>query len=484
MSNIEHSTETTKRKRNNYPYVISSPQYSGTNSDQDIIAKNPVSKPPSEPPLILPLEKILSSHSTGTCNDDLVRAGGIKRILKENRNMVRKNYILDSVFKSVCNCGRNVVPDREVEIWERATGQDEAIRVSYKNLIRCGSVWICPECSYKIRSTRRDELMTMFNGLQSDGYHLIFLTLTKRHKMVDSKHYDRDKFKSYNKDWEKTNTCRIIRDLKAQFGIKNIRTIDFTYSYVNGFHPHLHIVLAYKIEFKKLNPTIIGQMISESYTEKWLSLNESAVMEAQDAEIVGNQDCKYGESVMRYIAKVTLVHEMTDAKHAKNTTGININPMAIPDMLRTGEYGCYTKEQLIEIYGDFGFKTKGIRFMGYTKGLKEKYLIEEKTDDEVVTDTENLVNLLFTIEWPVWYLIINQGLEIDLQCEIERLIEANHDPPPILNWLESKLNKRLCISTYDNYQDTPFTIDESVDGKEKFIEKNEQINRIQLNYRE
>ncbi|GAH24902.1 unnamed protein product, partial [marine sediment metagenome] len=52
------------------------------------------------------------------------------------------------------------------------------------------------------------------------------------------------------------------------------------------------------------------------------------------------------------------------------------------------------------------------------------------------------------------------------------------------NWLESKLNEKLCFSTYDNYQDTSFTVDKSIDGKEKFIEKNEQINRIQLNYRE
>jgi hypothetical protein len=426
--------------------------------NQDIITKSSISEPPSDSPLTLPLEKILSRHSTGTCNDDLVRAGGTKRILTDNQDIVRKSFISDSNFKGACNCGRNVIPDQDVEIWERASGQDEVIKVSYKNLIRCGSVWICPECSYKIRSTRRDELMTMFKGLQSDGYHLIFLTLTKRHKQVDSKYYDRDKFKSYNKDWEKTNTCRVVRDLKAQFGIKNIRTIDFTYSYVNGFHPHLHIVLAYKIEFKKLNPTIVGQIISESYTEKWLSLNKSATMECQKAEIVGNQDHKYGESIMRYIAKVTLVHEMTDAKHAKNTTGININPMAIPDMLRTGEYGYYTREQLIEIYGDFGFKTKGIRFMGYTKGLKEKYLIEEKTDQEVVTDTETLVKLIFAVEWAVWHYIVKQELKTDFLCEVEFLMNTNYTLPKILDWLESKLNKQLYVSTCDNHRYYPLIL--------------------------
>jgi len=444
-------------KKSNYPYVVSSPR-SGTNSDQDVIAKNSVSKPPSEPPLTLPLEKILSKDSTGTCNDDLVRAGGIKKILTVNQDIVRKSFISDSNFKGVCNCGRNVIPDQDVEIWERARGQDEVIKVSYKNLIRCGSVWSCPECSYKIRTTRRDELMTMFKGLQSDGYHLIFLTLTKRHKLVDSKYYDKSMFKSYTEDWRKTNTCRIIRDLKAQFGINNIRTVDFTYSYVNGFHPHLHIVLAYKIEFKKLNPTIVGQIISESYTEKWLSLNKSATMECQKAEVVGNQDYKYGESIMRYIAKVTLVHEMTDAKHAKNITGININPMAIPDMLRTGEYGYYTREQLIEIYRDFGFKVKGIRFMGYTKGLKEKYLIEEKTDQEVVTNTETLVKLLFAIEWAVWHYIVKQELKSDLLCEVEFLMSTNYTLPKILDWLESKLNKQLCVSTCDNHRYHPLIL--------------------------
>ncbi|MBA7654442.1 hypothetical protein ES703_62321 [subsurface metagenome] len=440
-----------------------------------------VSEPPSEVPLTLPLEKTLSNHSKDTCIDDLVRVWGARKILKENQDIVRKTFRSDSNFKSVCLCGRNVIPGREVEIWERARDQNEVTRVSYKNLIRCGSVWGCPVCSYKIRTTRRDELMTMFEGLQSDGYHLIFLTLTKRHKQVDSKYYDRDKFRSYNKDWEKVNTCRKIRNLKTDFDIQVIRTVDFTYSFINGFHPHLHNVLAFKTDS---DPEIIGEMISKAFIQEWLSLNESAVMEAQKPEIVGNQDCKYGENVMKYIAKVTLIHEMTDAKHAKNVTGININPMAIPDMLRTGEYGYYTREQLIEIYGDFYFKVKGIRFMGYTRGLKEKYLIEEKTDHEVVTDTESLASLLLTIEWPVWFLIINQGLEVDLLCEVERLMQTNHSLSKILNWLESKLNEKLCFSTYDNYQDTPYAIDESIDGKEKFIEKNEQINRIQLNYRE
>ncbi|GAH25984.1 unnamed protein product, partial [marine sediment metagenome] len=79
-----------------------------------------VSEHPSEVPLTLPLEKTLSNHSAGTCNGDLVRAGGARKILKENRDIVRKAFRADSNFKSVCNCGRNVIPGREVEIWERA----------------------------------------------------------------------------------------------------------------------------------------------------------------------------------------------------------------------------------------------------------------------------------------------------------------------------------------------------------------------------
>lgn len=439
-------------------------------------------KPPFDPPPPLPLEKTLSSHSGGTCNGDLVRARGRNEILKENQNIIKEVFSGDENFKSVCLCGKNIVPGKDVEVWERAGEHDKPTKVSYKNLIRCGSVWVCPFCAFKIRTARRDELMTIFEGWQADGYHLIFLTLTKQHKLTDGKYYNREKFRSYNRDWEKVNAHRVIRDLKSQFGIEMIRTIEFTYSSVNGFHPHLHTVLAYRTDFKKLNPVIVGKMISDSYAKKWLSLSKSATMECQVARIVGNKDRAYGKNVAKYIAKVNLIHEMTDVMHKKNTAGIHINPMAIPDMLRLQQYGCYTREQLIEIFRDFYFNVKGTRFMGYTKGLKERYLIEDKTDSEVVSDTEALVKRLFNIEWPVWHLIISHGLEVELVYKVEDLLSANYKLSGVLSWLENRLNEKLCIQTFDNCQDTPLTIDESIDGQDKFVEENEQINRIQLAY--
>ena len=137
-------------------------------------------------------------------------------------------------------------------------------KASYGNLIRCGSVWICPICARIVSEVRRDELLkvaeawklsNVFDVINAKDFarldleankhklknKIYLVTFTVRHNRDDSLDGLR---KGLIQAFNKLNGNTAGRKLWAEFGkVFHIRGLEVTYGFANGWHPHFHVLV-------------------------------------------------------------------------------------------------------------------------------------------------------------------------------------------------------------------------------------------------
>lgn len=199
-------------------------------------------------------------------------------------------------------CLRAIVPGREsVEIWHSSARS----RAYYKNLMTCGSVWVCPVCAAKISERRRVELARVL-GVRDllvvpaagggermvtvPRYHLAMATFTLSHKKGETlaavlarlqSAYRRMWSGRWPQAWQKLH--RVVGTLRA---------LEVTYG-ENGWHPHIHLLL---IRDSANTPGSVRDMDIE-LTLRWLDVVTSVGGEAsaQRGMVLSAADDKAGE---------------------------------------------------------------------------------------------------------------------------------------------------------------------------------------------
>lgn len=114
---------------------------------------------------------------------------------------------------------------------------DKVKRSHYKNLMTCGSVWVCPVCNAKIMTKRSLELK---RGLENKVY-MALVTFTIQHNKSDKLEKlleDLTGAIRYSKQ-----SGKYIKKMNLEFGILgNIQALEIRYSKKTGWHPHKHAV--------------------------------------------------------------------------------------------------------------------------------------------------------------------------------------------------------------------------------------------------
>jgi hypothetical protein len=310
-------------------------------------------------------------------------------------------------------CMKYTHQDTNVQIW--VTDKKTA---SYKNLIHCSSVWACPVCAAKIRNERFSQLLEIMKGMQRDGYTLAFLTLTTRHKRTLNIKQLKQHLKKMSDSWDKAYKHRRINDLRKKFDIKYIKTLEFKYAYKNGFHPHYHIVIGIKEQ-----DFAMVESITKTIIDQWLKYNPKAKSTCQDAKYIFSHEG--AEQIADYVTKMSVCYEMTDKEGAKKDA-IHITPSDIPYMILDQNFDVYNYDELIEIFDVFIQYSKGARFMTYTQGLKEMYCgVENETDEEICSNTDDLKDLVLEISPEIWRLIVVNHLRAEMIQIVEKYLNKN-----------------------------------------------------------
>lgn len=274
-------------------------------------------------------------------------------------------------------------------------------KANYTNVMRCANAWGCPVCAAIISEHRKCEVKDAMDWWKKQGGSVLLLTLTVPHYSdTDIKQLKKDLKKAYGKFFK---GVRASKDMFERWQIKHyISCFEITHG-INGFHPHYHVLLFVPYSLGK--QSLLG--IKQDMYKVWKDCCLKAGLD-EPSEKHG-LDLQAGNEAGAYVAKWGLEHEMTKG-HIKKGKENNRTPF---DILRS--YTDSENQADSNLFKLYYFAFKGTRQLNWSKGLKKLVSkAEEKTDQEIVDDTDNVAELLFKLDIEMWHAVRKQKKQGEL----------------------------------------------------------------------
>ena len=274
-------------------------------------------------------------------------------------------------------------------------------KANYTNIMRCANAWGCPVCASIISEHRKCEVKDAMDWWKKQGGSVMLLTLTVPHyNTTDIKQLKKDLKKAYSKFFK---GVRASKDMFERWQIKHyISCFEITHG-TNGFHPHYHVLLFVPYSFGKQSLPGIKQDMYKVWKDCCLKAGLDEPSEKHGL------DLQAGNEAGAYVAKWGLEHEMTKG-HIKKGKENNRTPF---DILRS--YSETENEADANLFKLYYFAFKGTRQLNWSKGLKKLVSkAEEKTDQEIVDDTDNVAEMLFKLDIEMWHAVRKQKKQGEL----------------------------------------------------------------------
>lgn len=139
-------------------------------------------------------------------------------------------------FYSVTACGK--VPSCQFPsmiLTQKVSG-----RVDAMGILRCGSVWTCPECIQRVAVQRGRDVMAMIEAMRGEGHFLTMNTYTLPHDATTTCAQAFENIKGAIAAFGRDQTPRRI--MKAAGFVGRARVVEVTWSPSSGWHVHIHEV--------------------------------------------------------------------------------------------------------------------------------------------------------------------------------------------------------------------------------------------------
>ena len=356
-----------------------------------------------------------------TDNSSIVATQGFQRLLErfELLNVARK--LLKGERTSSCFYNRVTKEDGVGVLYN-----EHRKKANYSNIMRCANPWGCPVCSAILSEHRKNEVKKAIDWWRRQGGSVLLLTLTVPHySHTDIKQLKTDLRKAYGKFFKGN---RASQALFSNFRIEHyISAFEVTHGQENGFHPHYHVLLFVPYQ---LNETSMGLM-QQTMFNVWQDCCTKAGLPAPSAE--HGLHLQGGNKAGEYITKMGL------AEYEKNTWGLEHE--MTKGHVKKGKKGSRTPFDLLRDYLESGNETdanlfklyyyafKGSRQLNWSSGLKKLVLKDEreKSDQEIVNETDNVSELLFKLDIELWNAVRKtnrQGELLNAVVEDRSLIKA------------------------------------------------------------
>jgi hypothetical protein len=323
-----------------------------------------------------------------------------------------ERWALQSVARSIIPDSRTAkclrvgyLPDGRVEVWH----SPEHRSASYGGLITCASSWACPICASKISERRRGEIQQAIALWEAQGGAVLLLTLTHGHTLADPL---AALVKGQQKALDLFFGCREGRKLMASLGrVGHIRSWEVTHGRKrevnNGWHPHFHILL-----FAERMP-VLEPFEDWAFGIWWNACRLAGLPLPNRRFGVSLQD---GEQAARYVTKIGdepargswgLDSELTKGhiKRAKDGE----TPF---DFLRADLAG--NDLQARALFREFAAVFKGKRPLVWSRGLRDRFDLEERTDEEIAAEFKADAVILSMLTRDDWRLVNRWDLRGEL----------------------------------------------------------------------
>jgi len=282
----------------------------------------------------------------------------------------------------------------------------------YGGLMVCGSVWVCPVCAAKISERRRAELKTAFDVHLQQGGHCTMVTLTFSHSSRDKLD---DLLLSLGKATQMFSRGKRFDNFRREIGlIGRIRAFEITYGQ-NGWHPHIHLLLMHSKEIDPWDREDVRDKLYDMWegacAKNGLQTSYEHGLKVDDAAEASQYIGKWGDIMDKPWGTDS---EMTKANIKKGRAG-SMTPF---DFLRAViEDGDLQYE---DKFREYAAATKGKQQLVWSPGLKAKYLIDDKSDEDVATEKVEEADLLGLLDWQQWRFIVRNNLRVELLQEVEK----------------------------------------------------------------
>lgn len=300
----------------------------------------------------------------------------------------------------VCNCCRSrVSKDKGVGLYYNK----ERDTANFGNVQRCFSVWTCPVCASSISEFRRKELKRGMQNWISQGGSVYLVTMTSPHYVGNGLKILLDAQKrALIKFWSNT---RVVQMLAKLGYVGRINAFEATWSKNNGWHPHYHMLFFFKnpINFQALQSFLAIEWRQIFFKMGCPAPNLSNGLTVQD-----------GTYASRYVGKWGLDYELTKG-HTKKGRNCSLTPF---DFLRFSD----GSDNYADLFVEFAQATKGKRQLVWSDGLKDLLGIQQKSDDEIIADTEKKSDFLRELSWEIWHLV----LHYNARAKVLELVEWDY----------------------------------------------------------
>ncbi len=331
-----------------------------------------------------------------TDNSAIVAAQGFQRIKERFKLLNSARKILKGERTQHCFYNRIEKTDGVGVMFNKYRN-----KANFSNVMRCANSWGCPVCAAIISEYRKNEVKTAMDWWAAQGGSVLLLTLTVPHySHTDIKQLKTDLKKAYSKFFKGT---RASKDLFQKWKIEHyISVFEITHG-ENGFHPHYHVLLFVPYTADKASIEVIRADMYGVWKDCALKSGLSEPSEKHGLHL------QSGNAAGNYVSKWGLEHEMTKG-HVKKGKQESRTPF---DILRSYEETKEEKEA--NLFRLYYFAFKGSRQLNWSRGLKKLSTKGmEKSDQEIVDDTDNVAELLFKLDIEMWHAVRSQGKQGEL----------------------------------------------------------------------
>lgn len=291
----------------------------------------------------------------------------------------------------VRSCLRRVIKGRDSVGVYVSQNHDAAF---YGDLVQCGSVWVCPVCAAKISERRRVDLQELISRHRAAGGQVALITLTFRHKQGENLAVNLQSLRGAAKYFKGTRAARAVREFYGWVG--SVRALEVTHGEANGWHVHFH-----ELWFLEGIGHDLDALEEVLFQHWWAACVRSGLGEPDRLHGVTVQG---GDYAAQYAGKWGLENELTKAhiKHGQGDKGLT--PFDLLRLARDGNEG--DRARAGELFREYAVAFHGQRQLVFSRGLKERYEVEDLSDDDILKKQDDQAFLVGSLSLWEWYRVL------------------------------------------------------------------------------
>lgn len=352
-------------------------------------------------------------NQCGKCNDFVEKVDGDARFERYALQSAARKILYNQKHPRghshswrVADCLRGVAGD-DVRVLMSLEHQ----KAHYGNLRVCGSVWTCPVCAAKISEYRKKEIETVASVHTEAGGFMYMVTYTFSHSRNDDLGVLLGDYKS-NKGLagalQRLRDSRGYKKLLEQIDhIGLIRNLEVTHGDANGWHPHVHELWLVN---KKLSKHEL-QVFKNALFDLWLRACEKSGLALPNRQrgvdmVLALDPAAYLQKWGRE-QKWSIGSELAKS-HVKKAFSGGRTPF---DLIRLYLSDPKKADYYASLFRDYAVSFFGKRQCYWTNGLKNLFLIKDRTDEEIALDNDDKAIEIAAISKEDWKKVINAPYE-------------------------------------------------------------------------